>query len=146
MAGRPGRGTIHDQAGIHSIAGGADEYVYLGQLNNKRDFGYSPRYVEAMWLMLQQTQPKDFIICSGKPISVKKITEYVLKKFDIPFNMIKIDKDLFRFPNVPVIYGDNTQAKKELRWNYDMSFFEVLDLLIDEELKNQGRKITKHKS
>ncbi len=118
-----------------NISNGKDEYVYLGQQENKRDFGYSPYYVEATWKMLQQDKANDYVICSGKPISIREITEYVLEKFKISNDRIKIDKSLFRFPNVPVIYGNSDKARNDLDWKYDMSFFEVLDILIEEELK-----------
>lgn len=118
------------------ISNGAHKYINLGQADNKRDFGWSPKYVEAMWLMLQKKEAKDYIICSGKSVSIREIAEYVLNKFDIPLDRIKIDKKLFRSPNVIDLYGDNSKAKKELQWKYDLSFFEVLDILIKEELKN----------
>lgn len=118
-----------------AIAKGADEYVYLGQADNKRDFGYSPEYVKAMWLMLQNKTPKDYIICSGKSVSILDISKYVLKKFNVPANRIKIDRKLFRRPNVKNLYGDNSRAKKELGWRYQLDFYKVLDILIEEELK-----------
>ncbi len=116
------------------ISKGADEYVYLGQAGNKRDFGFSPNYVEAMWLMLQHKKPKDYIICSGESVSILDITKYVLKKFDLPFSRIKVDKSLFRQPNIKNLYGDNSRARKELGWKYDMDFYKVLDILIKEEI------------
>ncbi len=122
-----------------AIAKGADEYVYLGQADNKRDFGYSPEYVKAMWLMLQNPAPKDYIICSGKSISIMDITKYVLKKFDVPAKRIKIDKKLFRQPNIKDLYGDNSRAKQELGWKYKMDFYKVLDILIEEELNAKER-------
>lgn len=117
------------------ISKGEDEYVYLGQSENRRDFGYSPNYVEAIWLMLQAEKPDDYVICSGHSVSIKEIAEYVLQKFNVSLDRIKIDPKLFRIPNIPDIYGDSTRAKNELGWKYDMSFFDVLDVLIEDELK-----------
>jgi len=119
-----------------AISEGADEYVYLGNADNKRDFGFAPEYVKAMWLMMQNNKPKDYLICSGKSVSIREITEYVLKKFKVSLDRIKIDKKLFRKPNVPDLYGDNSRAKEELGWKYDMDFFQVLDDMIDEQLKS----------
>lgn len=119
-----------------NISNGKDLNIYLGQLNNKRDFGYTPEYTKAMWMMLQSPILNDYVICSGKPLSIKEITEYVLSKFNIDKNKIKIDEKLFRLPNVEEIYGDNSKIKKDLNWKYNMSFYEVLDILIDEELKD----------
>lgn len=118
-----------------NISNGKDEYINVGQADNRRDFGYSPRYVEAMWLMLQQDTPDDYVICSGKQVSIREISEYVLKKFNVPLEKIKIDSSLFRSPNVTLISGDSSKAKNKLGWECEMSFFEVLDILIDEELK-----------
>lgn len=117
------------------ISKGADKYINLGQADNKRDFGWSPKYVEAMWLMLQNEEAKDYIICSGRSVSIRDITEYVLDKFNIPHDRIKIDKKLFRSPNVKDLYGDNTRARQELNWDYDKDFFSILDILIKEELE-----------
>jgi GDPmannose 4,6-dehydratase len=110
--------------------------LIVGNLNIKRDFGYAPKYVEAIWKILQQDNPDDFIICSGKSILLRDIVEYVFDKFDLDKSLIIEDKNLFRPNEIEDIYGDNSKAKDILKWDYDMSFFEVLDLLIEEELKN----------
>ncbi|OJI09294.1 MAG: GDP-mannose 4,6-dehydratase [Candidatus Vogelbacteria bacterium CG10_big_fil_rev_8_21_14_0_10_49_38] len=120
-----------------NIRDGADEYLYLGQADNRRDFGWSPDYVEAMRLMLQQATPEDYIICSGRSVSIREIAEYVLTKFNLPTTRIKIDEKLFRSPNIPDLYGDPTKAREKLGWKYDKSFFEVLDILIEEELEHR---------
>jgi GDPmannose 4,6-dehydratase len=120
---------------VIDISRGKDEYVYLGQLDNKRDFGYTPDYTKAMWLMLQNKEPKDYVICSGTPLSIREVTKYVLKKFNVPENQIRIDKKLFRIPNVVEIYGDSSKIKKELGWEYNKTFFDILDILIEDELK-----------
>lgn len=122
-----------------NISKGKDEYVYLGQDENMRDFGYSPKYVEAIWLSLQAKSPSDYVVCSGRPVSIRKVTEYVLNKLNVPLDRIKIDKKLFREPNVASVYGDNSKAKRELGWSYDLDFFQVLDMLIEEEKKNYGK-------
>lgn len=107
----------------------------VGNIEVKRDFGYSPKYVEAMWLMLQQDIPKDFIICSGKSISLRSIIEHVFNRLSISEDKITINPNLFRPVDIDNIYGDNRESKELLKWEYDMSFFDVLDLLIEEEIK-----------
>ena len=116
------------------IAAGADEYVYLGQADNRRDFGFAPDYVEAMWLMLQAGIPKDYIICSGRSISIREIAEYILAKFNVSKERIKIDRRLFRSPNVPDLYGDPSRAQAELGWSVRSDFFSALDEIIAAEL------------
>jgi GDPmannose 4,6-dehydratase len=118
------------------IKKGNKETLHLGNLKAKRDFGYSPDYVRAMWLMLQEEEPEDFIICSGKSYSLKEIVKYVFKSLDININKLKIDKELFRPVDIPDIYGDNAKAKEKLGWEYEKDFLEVLDILIEKELKN----------
>ena len=88
-----------------------------------------------MWLMLQQNEPKDFIICSGKSISLREIVKYVFDKLGIDKNKIVTDESFFRPNDIKNIYGNNEKAKKELGWEYEKTFFEVLDLLIAEEDK-----------
>lgn len=106
----------------------------VGSIDIKRDFGYSPSYVEAMWLMLQAEKADDFIICSGKSITLRSIIEYVFKKLGVSINKLVIDNDFMRPTDIEDIYGDNTPAKTKLGWQYDLDFYQVLDILIREEL------------
>lgn len=110
--------------------------LVVGNLNVKRDFGYAPKYVEAMWKILQSEKPDDYIICSGKSIQLREIVEYIFDKLGIDKDLIVEDKDFFRPNEIEEIYGDNSKAKNILKWEYEYSFFDVLDLLVDEELKN----------
>jgi len=106
----------------------------LGNIDVKRDFGYAPEYVKAMWLILQSDIPDDYCICSGVSISLREIVEYVFDKLNISRDKIIIDPNLYRPVEVSDIYGDNSKIKNNLKWNYEMSFFDVLDILISEEL------------
>ena len=119
-----------------SIKNGKLDKLIVGNLNVKRDFGYAPKYVEAMWKILQSNKADDFIICSGKSILLKDIVEYVFEKLGLDKNLIVENRDFFRPNEIEEIYGDNSKAKKDLNWEYDFSFFDVLDILIDEEIKN----------
>jgi GDPmannose 4,6-dehydratase len=117
------------------IAAGKRDVLTVGQIDLKRDFGYAPEYVKAMWLMVQHSNPDDYSICSGSSVSLREIIHYVFKRLKIPLNKLRIDETLFRPVDIMDIYGDNGKAKKILGWKYDMSFFEVLDKLIEEEMK-----------
>ena len=119
------------------IKTGKLDFIELGNLEIKRDFGYSPRYVEAMYLMLQSEFPQNLLICSGESISLKEIVNYVFNKLEIPIDKIKINEKLFRPTEIPEIYGNPKKAKDILGWKYEFSFKEVLDILIEEEQKNQ---------
>lgn len=119
--------------GALKIKRGEQDCLHVGNIDIKRDFGYSPKYVEAMYLMLQQDTPQDFLICSGKSLSLREIIYYVFDKLNISRDKLVVDKSLYRPHEIQNIYGDNSNAKKVLNWNYDMNFFNVLDILIDEE-------------
>lgn len=109
----------------------------LGNIDVKRDFGYAPEYARAMWLILQSDVPDDYCICSGVSISLREIVEYVFDKLNISREKIVIDPKLYRPVDVTNIYGDNSKIKNNLNWNYDLSFFDVLDILIAEEMVAQ---------
>jgi len=112
--------------------------LVLGNLKVKRDFGYSPKYVEAMWLMLQQSTPEDFFICSGKSILLEDVVKHIFNRLNVDFSRVLIDKSLFRPTEIMDIYGDNQEAKSKLHWDYAYTFFDILDILVSEEIKNQN--------
>jgi len=118
------------------LKSGLLDKIILGNIDIKRDFGYSPSYVQAMHLMLNHTIADDFIICSGKSILLRDIVNYVFEKLDISLDKLEIDKSLYRPSEIEDIYGDNSKAKQVLNWNYSMNFFEVIDILIEAEIKN----------
>ena len=118
------------------IKHGKREILEVGNLNIKRDFGWSEKYVEAMWLMLQQKAADDYVISSGSSVWLKDIVRYVFDKLDIDHARIKINQQLFRPTDIEDIFGSSDKAKKQLNWNYNMDFFHVLDKLIDEECRN----------
>ncbi len=112
------------------------QYLKVGNLNVKRDFGYAPKYVEAMWKMMQLDKPDDYMICSGKSILLRDIVEYIFDKMNLAKSLIIEDDTLFRPNEIEDIYGDNSKAQQILDWDYNYSFFEILDILIDEEEQN----------
>lgn len=125
--------------GALEIQNGNREYLEFGNLDIKRDFGWSEKYVEAMWLMLQQEEPDDYVISSGKSISLRDIVYYVFDGLKISRELIRINSSLFRPTEIEDIYGSNKKAKSVLNWDYEIDFFEVLDLIIVEERKNYGK-------
>ena len=89
-----------------------------------------------MWKILQHDKADDFIICSGKSILLRDIVNYVFDKIGLDRNLIVENKSFFRHNEIEDIYGDCTKSKIELNWNYDISFFQVIDQLIEEEIRN----------
>jgi GDPmannose 4,6-dehydratase len=118
------------------IKHGRQAILELGNVNIKRDFGWSEKYVEAMWLMLQKENPEDYVIASGASVKLKDIVHYVFDKLGLSHSLIKINQQLFRPTDIEDIYGSSEKAKKQLDWNYNMDFFSVLDKLIEEEERN----------
>lgn len=117
------------------IKNGTQNELRVGDIDLRRDFGYAPDYVKAMWLMLQKDESRDYLVCSGKSISLKEIIYYVFNKLEINKNKIVIDESFFRPNDIKNIYGDNEKVKNDLGWKCEKTFFEVLDILIKEELK-----------
>ncbi|HYF31981.1 MAG TPA: GDP-mannose 4,6-dehydratase [Chitinophagaceae bacterium] len=117
------------------------EWLEVGNLQLKRDFGWSERYVEAMWLMLQADEPQEYVISSGASVWLKDIVEYVFDQLSLDKNKIRTNQQFFRPTDIEDIYGSSEKARKQLNWNYNMDFFAVLDKLIEEEERNYGRTL-----
>ena len=115
------------------LQAGRRETVAFGNLDVRRDFGYAPKYVEAMWLMLQAAEPYDYLICSGQSVSLRELVNYVFRRLDLPLDAIVSDPTLFRPNDIPDIYGSNRLARERLGWNYDMSPFDMMDQLLKED-------------
>jgi len=117
------------------ISIGFDRKLRLGNLNVYRDWGYAPKYVEAMWLMMQQDVPQDYVISSGQAHSLEEFVKNVFDKLDLDMKkFIKIDKNLFRPLDIQINYGDNSEARNNLKWNYNMSFKQLTDKLVEDEI------------
>lgn len=118
------------------ITKGLANELRLGNLRIFRDWGYAPKYTEAMWLMLQQDIPKDCIIASGEAHSLEEFVKIVFEKLDINFEKyVKIDKNLYRPIDLEISYGDNSKAKRELKWEYNISFKQLINKLVEDEIK-----------
>jgi GDPmannose 4,6-dehydratase len=118
------------------IKKGTLETLSVGNIDIKRDFGYAPLYVEAMYEMTQKETGDDFIICSSHSTSLRTIIEYVFEKLGINMSRLVIDKDLYRPAEICDIYGDGSKAARLLNWEYKWSIYDMLDKLIEEEIQN----------
>jgi len=108
----------------------------LGDLSIIRDWGYAPKYVEAMWLMLQMDMPDDYIICSGNNDSLENIVLKVFDKLELDLNKhLRTNHEFIRPTELNAIYGDNNKAKKILKWNYNISTDSLIEILINDELE-----------
>lgn len=108
--------------------------LMLGNMQIQRDWGYAPEYVKAMWLMLQQQAPEDFLICSGNVLSLQELVTLVFGKLDLDAERyVRQNEDLLRPNDLKIIYGDNSKAKAVLGWNYNMSNNDLIEKLIEDE-------------
>jgi len=118
------------------IKEGLQEKLYLGNLEAHRDWGFAGDYVEAMWLMLQQEIPEDFVISTGETHSVKEFLEFVFEAAGLDVDQhVEIDERLFRPHEVPYLLGDCTKAKQKLGWTPKITFKELAKLMFEEDLK-----------
>jgi GDPmannose 4,6-dehydratase len=140
----------------HSVARiklGLQDELRLGNLDSKRDWGYAPEYVEAMWLMLQQDKPDDYVIATGETHSVREFAEAAFNKVGIDVEwsgkgvdeigrdkasgktLIRIDPQFFRPAEVDMLIGDYSKAKKKLGWSPKTTFKELVGIMVEHDLK-----------
>jgi GDPmannose 4,6-dehydratase len=136
---------------------GTQKNLYIGNLNAKRDWGHAKDFVKAQWLMLQQQQPEDFVIATGKEYSVRDFINLASKNLDMKiewkgknleevgsFNgkdIIKVDPRYFRPTEVETLLGDPSKAKKKLNWSPEISFEQLVKEMVDEDLRLAKRMI-----
>ena len=136
--------------GLARIKLGIQNTLYLGNLNAKRDWGHAKDYVEAQWLMLQQSSPEDFVIATGKQYSVRhfintaaKILGFTIEWVGKDINeiglvdgkeVVRIDPRYFRPTEVDTLLGDAAKAKKKLNWRPKISFEDLVNEMIDKDL------------
>lgn len=135
---------------------GKQDKLFLGNLDAKRDWGYAKDYVEAMWLMLQQDKPDDYVIATGETHSVREFVEYTasLLGYDIKWKgeglkeqgidiktgkvLIEIDPRYYRPSEVDALLGDATKAKEKLNWGPKVKFEELVKLMLEAEFEEMG--------
>jgi GDPmannose 4,6-dehydratase len=139
--------------GIAGILAGKKKKIYLGNLDAKRDWGYAPEYVEAMWLMLQQDKPDDYVIGTGETHSVKEFLEGAFSYLNLDWKeYVEIDPKYFRPTEVEVLKADSSKAKKILNWTHRISFENLIKIMVDADLEaiglsspGEGKKIIREK-
>ena len=119
---------------------GLQEKLYLGNLDAKRDWGFAGDYVEAMWLMLQQDEPDDFVVATGETHSVSEFVEEVFGYLDLDWQeYVEIDPRYFRPSEVDYLEGDASKARKALDWEPKVSFKELARMMTDSDMKSAER-------
>jgi GDPmannose 4,6-dehydratase len=125
------------------IKQGLQDKLFLGNLEAKRDWGFAGDYVEAMWLMLQQEIPDDFVIATGETHSVREFVEKVFQKLDMDYQKhVVIDPKYFRPTEVDVLLGDSTKAKQRLGWNPKVGFDQLIGMMVAADMEQAGKEKT----
>ena len=115
---------------------GIREKLYLGNLDAKRDWGFAGDFVEAMWLMLQQEKPDDYVIATGETHSVREFAEKVFAKLDLDYaRHVVIDPRYFRPTEVVILLGDSSRARKALSWEPKVTFDQLIDMMVEADMK-----------
>jgi len=147
--------------GVAEIKLGLPSKISLGNLDAKRDWGYAKDFIEAMWLMLQQNKPDDFIIATGESHSVREFAELAFKRVGITIKwtgkgidekgvdaktgkiLIDIDPRYFRPSEVDFLLGDPSKAKSKLGWKPKIKFKELVNLMVDHDVEELSKKLSK---
>lgn len=128
--------------GVADILTKKTDKIRLGNLEAKRDWGYAPDYVEAMWLMLQQEQPDDYVIATGETHSVKEFAEEAFKLVGLDWkDYIISDKKYFRPAEVDMLVGDFSKAKSKLGWQPKVNFKELVKMMLEADCAEAGIKL-----
>ncbi len=141
---RPGfvsKKIIHE---VVRIKLGLSSKLRLGNLDSFRDWGFAGDYVNAMWLMLQNTDPDDYIIATGEMHSVREFCDYAFSYFDLDYrDYVSIERDLYRPAETTHLVGNARKAREVLRWSPKVEFPELIKMMIDKEIEtlNQQEKL-----
>ena len=124
------------------IKAGLEEKVYLGNLDAKRDWGYAKEYVEAMWLMLQQKEPDDYVIATGETHSVRELLEETFSYAGLDWRKhLAIDERYYRPAEVDLLIGDPDKAKRKLGWEAKTKFKDLVRLMVDADMETARKEV-----
>ncbi len=114
---------------------GVQEKLYLGNLDAKRDWGFAGDYVEAMWLMLQQDKPDDYVVATGETHSVKEFLDEAFRHAELDWkDYVEVDEKYFRPTEVDCLIGDSTKAQKILTWKPKINFRQLARMMVDADI------------
>ena len=126
--------------GLAQILAGKAEHIFLGNLDAKRDWGYAKDYVEAMWLMLQQDQPDDYVIATGDTWTVRDFLERTFKLVGLDWqDYVRHDPRYLRPSEVELLIGDPSHARTKLGWTARTSFDELVRIMVSADLETEGQ-------
>lgn len=124
---------------VARIVGGMQKKLFLGNLDSKRDWGYAKDYVRAMWLMLQQDKPDDYVIATNETHSIREFLDLAFSHVGLDWNdFVEFDPRYLRPAEVDLLIGDPSKARKQLGWEPSVSFEELVALMVDADLAALG--------
>jgi GDPmannose 4,6-dehydratase len=125
--------------GIAAIVAGTERKLYLGNLDARRDWGFAPEYVEAMWRMLQQDAPDDYVVATGQMHSVREFVELAFGLVGLDWqDFVEIDPRYFRPTEVDELCGDASKARRVLGWEPRTSFPDLVEIMVRADLEELG--------
>jgi GDPmannose 4,6-dehydratase len=120
---------------------GRQDKLFLGNLDAKRDWGYAPDYMEAIWLMMQQDQPDDYVIATGETYTVRDFLDEAFKHLGMDWKKyVEIDPRYYRPTEVDVLMGDSSKARKKLNWQPKLKFADLVRIMVDADLRAESEK------
>jgi len=126
---------------IANILAKKQEHLYLGNLQPKRDWGYTPEYVEAMWKILQLDKPDDFVVGTGEQHTVQEFVEEAFTYAGIDWEKhVKIDQKYFRPTETEDLVADSSKAKKAIGWKPKIKFKDLIKIMVDADMRKAGLK------
>ncbi len=124
---------------VARIKAGLQDKLYLGNLESRRDYGYTPEYVEVMWKMLQQDRPDDFVVGTGVAPKIQEFVEEAFTYADLDWQEhVEIDPRYFRPTEVDSLLADPTKARKELDWNPKITYTQLVRIMVDADMEAVG--------
>ncbi|QGJ70842.1 GDP-mannose 4,6-dehydratase [Planctomycetales bacterium 10988] len=133
--------------GVARIKHGLQQKLRLGNLDAQRDWGFAGDYVKAMWMMLQQEEPQDYVIATGEKHSVREVVEVAFARAGLNWeDHVVISEDLYRPAEVNTLCGDCSLAKQELGWEPEVSFKELIEMMVDHDLERAAQEASRQQT
>src|SRR4051794_19451459 len=121
---------------VARIQAGIQDKLFLGNLDSRRDWGYAPEFVEAMWMMMQQDEPKDFVIATGESHTPREFAELAFRRLDLDWERhVEIDPNYYRPAEVDDLRGDPSLAKEVMGWEPKTTFEELVAIMVDADVR-----------
>jgi len=127
---------------VARIVAGKQKKLFLGNLDAKRDWGYAKDYVRAMWMMLQQDQPDDYVIATNETHSIREFLDLAFNYVNLNWHdYVEFDERYLRPAEVDLLIGDSTKARQKLGWQPSVTFKELVELMVDADIKSLERQV-----